>query len=430
MKVTLLSCLVLGAVGPALASVSIEFQLGGFQAPAGATGVLVADAANDGFVNPSQAGGGLLTPGATWGGDDVVVAVFSFRNLAQWGGQQGFAEHLATIDYGALGLTAGDPLTLHVFPERTAGQALRSGEPHLSYREGDAGQRTSNSTMGFALPPDGGAHVLGLLGSAQSGTADLAMLDVQTFPYASGSGQVNATLSATARHTYFFEVLTPGFLSLEGIAAEGLVAELYGPDGEIIGTRTGNDVLFFEALETGFHVLVLSRETGAVGDLAYQLDFADEDTRMVIPDLAVGATPGGLVGAGILDGAPGQLASLISRHARPVAGIATVANRSERSDALALTGTAGSRLCGIAYYDAGGNVSAAMAAGTYRTESITNADAAEVIHIQFAPNRKKLSKTVGKRTVIKRKTFPATLRVSATQGAAASDAATLQALTR
>lgn len=418
------------AAGPALASVSIEFQLGGFEAPVGSTGVLVADTADNGFTNPSQTPGAGLTRGSTWGGDDVVVAVFTFRDLAPWGGDKGFAEHVAGIDYAAMGLTAGDALTLYVFPARSPGESLRSGEPHLAYRERDAARRTANSTMGFALPPDGGAHVLGLLGSAQDGTADLAMLAARPFPYGEGVGTVNASLSPTARHTYFFEVLAPGFLSLEGLAAEGVVAELYGPDGTILETRTGSSVVFFEALEAGFHVLVLSRETGAVGDLAYALDYADEDTRRVIPDLAVGVTPAALVGAGLLNGAPGQVYSLISRKANPVAGIAALSNLSERTDTLAVSGPSGTRLCGISYYDSTGNASAAMVAGTYRTESIAQGDAARVIRVQFTPNKKLLTKKTGKRTVIKRKTFPATLRVRNSVGEPATDAATLQTLTR
>lgn len=360
----------------------------------------------------------------------MVVAVFSFRALASWGSDKGFAEHVTRLDYGTMGLSGGDALTLYVFPDRSPDEALRSGEPHLAYREEDVARRTSNSTMGFTLPPDGGAHVLGLLGSAQDGAADLAMLEAQPFPYADGPGTVNATLSPTGRHTFFFEVLTPGFLSLEGFAAEGLVAELYGPDGAILETRSGNSVVFFETLTTGLHVLVLSREEGAVSDLAYALDFADKDTRMVIPDLAIGATPTGLVGAGILNGAPGQVYSLVSRKAKPAAGIASVANLSDRGDTLAMSGPAGSKLCGIAYYEAAGNVSAAIVAGTYRTERLAAGDAAEVIQVRFTPNKKRLSKKTGKRTVIKRKTFPATLRVRATEGAAASDAATLQTLTR
>jgi hypothetical protein len=95
-----------------------------------------------------------------------------------------------------------------------------------------------------------------------------------------------------------------------------------------------------------------------------------------------------------------------------------------------MSGPAGSKLCGISYYDAAGNVSAAIVAGTYRTERLAAGDAAEVIQVRFTPNKKLLSKKTGKRTVIKRKTFPATLRVRATEGAAASDAATLQTLTR
>ena len=135
----------LALVVPASATVSIEFQLGGIEVPAGSIGVLVADADGDGnFTSPSspEAEGALLSYSEMIGGD-VIIAVFSQSGLSGWGTQRGFATQLAVLDYADLGLGEGDDLMLHVFPQRTAGQAIRAGEAHLSYRTDEIGQLTS-----------------------------------------------------------------------------------------------------------------------------------------------------------------------------------------------------------------------------------------------------------------------------------------------
>ena len=121
MKVKLFTLLGLSAFFtlPASATVSIEFQLGGINAPAGSIGVLVADTGSNGFTAPTSATGAVLSVGEIIGADDVVVAVFSNSGLPNWGTQKGFAEHFAVLDYTDLGVAVGNSLTLHVFPDRS-----------------------------------------------------------------------------------------------------------------------------------------------------------------------------------------------------------------------------------------------------------------------------------------------------------------------
>ncbi len=112
-------CLCLAAPAAALATVSIEFQVGALRIPEGSLGVLVADTAGDGFASPSDISstGTPLAAGESLGGD-AIVAVFASRSLPEWGSTTGFSEHLAALDYEALGLDEGQALLLHVFPDR------------------------------------------------------------------------------------------------------------------------------------------------------------------------------------------------------------------------------------------------------------------------------------------------------------------------
>lgn len=416
---------------PASATVSIEFQLGGIEVPAGSIGVLVADAdGNQDFTSPSEAEGALLSYGEMIGGD-VIIAVFTQSGLADWGTQKGFAAQMAVLDYADLDLVEGDGLMLHIFPERTEGQAIRAGEPHLSYRTDEMGQRTSNSTMGFSLPADGGAHLLAVIGPDQQGNADLSSLDLRNLPYSAGSGSFDRTLlTPTARHTYYFELGASGFLSLDGVGGTGLVVQLIGPNGQTVYTGGGAEFSLYDTLASGLYTLVLSRESGGSGELAYELDFANSDVRFVVPDVAVGAGLTSLTGINTLNGLPGQALALTSVNANPVAGFATIVNRGQLPDTLAVRGSAGSALCGIAYFDGAANVTAGLLTGGYRTEEISEGDAGSALRVQFSPNKKKLTKKKGKRSKILKTTFSTLVRADSTQGPGAMDAASISVQTR
>ncbi len=408
------------------ASVSLEFQLGGVEVPAGSIAVLVADTAGNGFTAPPTAPGTALSAGETIGLDDTIVAVFASSDLSEWGSLEGFAGFAPEIRYDDLGVEAGQDLILHVFPGRAAGDPIRSGEPHVSYRTGDLGQIAPGSTMEFALPADGGAHLLATLIPANGGTADLSMIDLAPLPYGDGSGQLSGQLSPNAIHTYFFELTIPGYLDLSGSGGDGLRTELYGPDGSLLASSPGASL--GSDLAAGWYVLRVLRETGGTGNLDYHLAFATEG--IVLPDLAVGATARSLIGENVLGGATGQIVSLASRRARPVLGYATLANRGGKEEILSLRGNAGGPLCAITYLGESGNLTGAVVAGTFRSPGMDNADAPLALQVLFSPSKKKLTKKRGKRSITLRRTFAATLTAGSTVTPADPDKATLRASTR
>lgn len=419
-----LSVLLLAA--PAMASVSLEFQLGGVEVPAGSIAVIVADTAGNGFTSPSTAPGTPLSAGEKIGVDVVIVAVMEPSNLADWGTLEGFAGLVPEIRYADLGIAEGQDLVLHVFPERGMGEPVRSGEPFVSYRTEDLGEITPSSTMDFALPADGGAHLLATLIPGNGGTADLSMIDLAPLPYDNGPGQLDGALSPDAVHTYFFEVTSPGFFDLSGSGGTGLLTELFGPDGTLLASSSGGNL--GSDLIAGWHVLRVLREPGGTGNLAYTLDFGSEG--IVSPDLAVGNSPLSLTGVDILGGLPGQTVSILSRRARPVIGHASLANRGGQAEILALKGTAGSPLCGITYLGQSGNLTGAIVAGTFRSPQISNADDPVAIRVLFSPNKKKLTKKRGKRSITLRRAFVSNLTAETTTATADPDKATIQVITR
>lgn len=412
--------------GPAFASVSLEFQLGGVEVPADSIAVLVADTAGNGFSSPAIAPGTPLSAGQKIGPDDVIVAVMAPSNLGDWGTLEGFTAFAPEIRYADLGIAEGQELTLHVFPDRGEGEPLRSGEPFVSYRTGDIGEITASSTMGFALPADGGAHLLATLIPANGGTADLSMIDLAPLPYDDGSGQLTGELSPNAVHTYFFEVPSAGYLDLSGTGGNGLRTELYGPDGLLLASSSGANL--GSELAAGWHVLRVLREAGGTGNLAYSLDFGSEG--IISPDLAVGTSPLSLSGVNVLGGLPGQTVSILSRRARPALGYASLANRGGKAEILAVTGNPGTPLCGITYLGQSGNLTGAIVAGTFRSPQISNADAPVAIRVLFSPNKKKLTKKRGKRSITLRRAFASTLTAESTTAAGSPDKATIQVLTR
>lgn len=424
--------LLLALARPAAATVSIEFQLGGITVPAGSVGVLVADTNADGFAAPDAPAGTLLEPGDTFGSDDVIVTVFAPSALVDaWDTQRGFADHVATIDYPSLGVSEGNPLALYILPDRAPGETVRAGEPHLIYRTEDLGDFTPNSTMGFALPRDGGAYLLAVLGSAQGGEADLAGIDLAPLPYQSGSGLLSRQITPTGRHTYFFQLSNPGFLSLEGIAPNGVRAELRGPDGQIVAESEGGAPLEVnEPLSPGFHTLVLFRTDGGSDPLAYEIAYADADGRLVTPDVAVGASLLALRGVGVLNGGPGQIAAILSRKARPVSGFATVANRGKLPNRIAVRGGRRNRFFAVSYLAPTGNISSAMFSGAYRSPLLASGNAAVPIRVAIKPNKKKLTKERNGRVVLLRKTFQVPIRATATNGSGAFDSGTIRVRTR
>lgn len=417
-------------LSPAMATVSIEFQFGAINVPAGSLGVLVADVNNDGFHSPAESAGTALAAGQKIGADDVIVTVFSNATLSDWGGRQGFADQFAVIDYDALEVTEGQSLILYVFPERVANDTLRTGQPHLDYRSEDLGDLTANSNMEFALPADGGAYLLAVLGTDVGGDADLAAMDISKFPLTGSAGTIARSLGATASHTYYFDFSGPGAFSLLGRSASGVVATLYDAAGDPVTETDGTgNFLINETIAEGLYTLVLSNSPGT-GALIYDLDFSSNSLRSVRPDVAVGSSMAARRGVGIYSTRSGQTLNLTSTKTRTVVAIASVANRGGLPDTMKLRSTRGSTLFAVAYTGPAGNMTSSLVAGRASTYAMDQFDSPIPIRATIKPNKKKLTKKRGKRLVYLKKSFNASVQATSTFNPALSDAAYFGVKTR
>ncbi len=414
--------------GPAFGTVTMEFQLGGVQIPVGSVGVLVADKSANGFTSPFVSGGATLTPGQTIGADDTIVGVFDPSSLNDFTAGEGFATVLTGVNYSSLGVAENQALIFYVFPERNSGDLLRAGEPHVAYTTTDI---TPNSTMGFTLPRDGGSYLLAALGSEVGGDADFAAVDIASFDHTAVGTPLNRSLGATAEHSYYFDVVSAGTLKVNGTGGTGLRAKLYGPDGALITTTNGTGSFVIEEdLALGFHTLVVYRDSGGSGALAYSLEVTDAEGGVVIPDVSVGPNFSATIGNGDYASAPGQVTSLISSRARPIMGYALIGNDGDLAEVLAVRGSGGNGFCKINYLGSAGNVTSSVVSGAFRTSQLTSTDNPVSLRVQFSPDARKLVKKRGRRTTTLRRTFVSTVRASATTATAVEDAASVQVQTR
>ena len=111
-------------------------------------------------------------------------------------------------------------------------------------------------------------------------------------------------------------------------------------------------------------------------------------------------------------------------------GHASLANRGGKAEILELRGSGGSPLCAIVYLGDAGNVTGAIVTGTFRSPEMSRTDDPLAFRILFSPNKKKLTRKRGGRSVTLRRTFASTLQAGATATTADPDKATIQVLTR
>lgn len=413
----------------AFATVSIEFQFGAVNKPSGSIGAVVVDTSGNGFSNPGDSPGVLLTPGSILGGDDVVVAVLDDSNWPEWGSRRGFAEHFAVLDYESLGVEEGQPWILHIFPERTADTPLRSGEPFLSYLAEDLGGISSNSTMGSTLPPDGGAYLLSIIDQSDGGEADLSSIDISRLPLSGSFGDWSGALGSSQQRTYFFEMASPGFIGIRGIGSPGMNFSIFR-GGSLVASGQGDPAFWFEdELGGGWHTLVIDLEPGSPPPGNYQIEFASAFLRQVLPDLALGRTLQSLQAAGT-NLAPGADLRLISRRTRPVTAFATVANLGDRPEPLSVSARRGNRSFRVVYATAAGNSTALIASGRFLTRELSAGDPSIWIRSTVRPNRRRLTRRSGGRTRILRRTFSNLFMTRSTRQPAILDGGWIRISTR
>ncbi|MBL9157644.1 MAG: SUMF1/EgtB/PvdO family nonheme iron enzyme [Verrucomicrobiales bacterium] len=152
------------------------------------------------------------------------------------------------------------------------------------------------------------------------------------------------------------------------------------------------------------------------------------------PDVAAGAVATSLTGVGIYDPVSQQVA-MTSNKALPVSGIFSIANRAVLPDRKAeekftLHGSGGGAYFRVLYLGPDGNVTAGLLAGTAETPVLDHSDEPMLIRMAVTPDRKKLAKKKGKRTVTLRKSQRFSIRATSSTYAPARDEASIVVGTR
>lgn len=248
--------------------------------------------------------------------------------------------------------------------------------------------------------------------------------------FTDGLAGFSRTMLAGDRHVFAFTVTGSRLVSFTATGGANLRARLFNGQGDLIADFDGDgDFTFEQLLLAGAYTLRVYREPGIGAGQAFDLAIDASVVAATRPDVAVGASPGGLRGVDAFAPSP-QTVTLTSRRANPVTGHASIANRGTLPDLLAVNATRGSGLFKAVYLGPAGNITAGLTSGAYRTPAMDEGDAPIAIRATVTPNKWKLTRKSGRRSVVLRKNFTATIAARASSDAGLNDSGSIKVQTR
>ena len=245
-----------------------------------------------------------------------------------------------------------------------------------------------------------------------------------------GVATFSRTMRSGGRHVFNFTLTDPRVVSLSTLGGAALRAELYESEGNLITTFTGNtDFDLEELLLAGAYSLHVFREEDGGPAQTFDLTIDASVVAASRPDVAVGASAGVLAGTGLYAPAS-QSAILTSLKLRMVTGYATFANRGNLPDLIVGRATGGNSYFAVTYFGPEGNITSGLLTGTYRTPEMKQGDSPVLIRTVIQPNKRKLTKQIGKRTVTLKKTHALLIEANSTFDPAIGDAASIRVQTK
>jgi alpha-tubulin suppressor-like RCC1 family protein len=250
-------------------------------------------------------------------------------------------------------------------------------------------------------------------------------------------------------HVFLFSLSGPRFVSLSTQSGAALRAELFDRTGKLLASFDGDsDFDLDELLYAGDYELHLSREPDP-GGAAQAFDLAVDASVVAFtrPDVTVGAPRSASQGAGIYSPVR-QRVVLVSEDARPVTGLATVANRGNLPDQMLLRGTRRNRDFNVIYREGGDNITASLVSGRFRTEAMTEDTPPLAIRTRIIPNRNRLTRRTFESgwsrdgagrddvrfyrifSIVRRKTFNVLIQAQSTFGPVMLDVGEIKVRTR
>lgn len=235
--------------------------------------------------------------------------------------------------------------------------------------------------------------------------AEILFTTDETIDLSSGSANRERVIESGDRHVFHFSLTSPRHADFSSLGGASLRAELYDGSGQLLASFTGDsDFDLVQLLYAGDYELHVYRQADGGPAQDYTVAFDASTEALTLPDAAVGASIVAQRGVGVYGSPVGQVLALSSKKAVPVSGVATFRNGGTLPDELILSGTGGNALFAVAYLGDAGNVTGQMLTGTLRTPVLVEGDEAVAVRVSVVPNRKKLSKKKGKRTVTLKKT--------------------------
>jgi len=223
-----------------------------------------------------------------------------------------------------------------------------------------------------------------------------------------------------------FTIDTARSASLTIEEAAGLRAILRRNDGTVIVTAEGSpDIVIKEVLVSGEYVLEIEHLAQTEDPLEFQLAIDASVEAMTRPDLAVGANATNWIGRGVYPPAR-QFLSIPSKKARPLLAHLRIVNDGQLPDVMALQGGRGNSVFGVSYLGAGGNITAGLTTGLYRTSELSEGDGEEQIRIAITPNKKKLIYKRGKKVLVRKARITISVSASSSYDSQISDGGSIE----
>ena len=295
-----------------------------------------------------------------------------------------------------------------------------------------AGSGTGSFTVPVTDLLPGTTYHLRACATSEIGTgygASLVFTTDTNVNFTSGIASFSRDILAGDRQIFHFSVGGPRIVSFAATGAS-LRTELFDDEGNLIASFNGdNDFDLEELLLAGDYAFHVFRQDDMGTSQSFALELDASVVAASRPDIGVGTSAAGLQGVGSY--APAiQTATLISTRAKAVTGHAGFSNGGKLPDILKGSATGGSALFAVSYFGPTGNITAGLLTGAYTTPEMDENTARVAIRATIKPNKKKLTKKNGKKTVILKKTHLLSLRLSSTFEPSTVDAATIRVQTK
>lgn len=331
---------------------TIELQVGPLNGVTAARGILVADGAGDGFVDPGPwMVGGALAPGATLGGsDDTIVAVFGTNGGLPWSNGTGFGVVLPGINFADMGLSPGTDLRLcWIVGDDDGPSELVPGSVITCLTE-----------TSFLVPEDGQTTGLSFLGNTNS---NIVSGPVSSALELSLNEMTSAQLGAGETVFYVFDASVGQRMTLDVHGDPDVRAEVLDSNGNSLGEVDGIPMEF----ENGRYFLALRSESG--DDVEFALRSGGYQ-----PDLWVTGRYRRARRNNVYSNNPGAQIYRVTLRTRAVLPL-VVQNDSEIADSFRVNASRIHRSLREAIFDRRRNVSGLIATGRYRTSGLASGQA-------------------------------------------------------